>query len=57
MELAQQQAERMNKIAEDSVRLQRAAIARAKGTMLAIAPVILLLVALIGYLMIKYRIL
>ena len=47
----------MNKVAEDSVRLQRAAIERARRLGLMIAPVIFLLVLLVGYLMIKYRIL
>lgn len=57
LELARQQADRMNKVAEDSVRLQRAAIERARRLGLMIAPVIFLLVLLVGYLMIKYRIL
>jgi len=57
LDLARQQAERMNKVAEDSVRLQRAAIERARRLGLTIAPVIFLLVLLVGYLLIKYRIL
>ena len=57
LELAQQQAERMNKVAEDSVRLQRAAIERAKRLSAAILPVGALLAALVVYLIVKYRIL
>ena len=55
--LAQEQAERMNKISENSLRLQQAAVDRARGAILVIAPVVTLLAALVAYLIFKYRLL
>ena len=57
LNLAQEQAERMNKISENSLRLQQAAVDRARGAILVIAPVVTLLAALVAYLIFKYRLL
>jgi hypothetical protein len=57
LELARAEAERMRRIADESVALQRAAIERAKGIGRIVLPLIVLLIALVVWLIVKYRIL
>lgn len=57
LELARTEAERMRRTAEESVALQRAAIERMKRVGRFVVPLILVLIALLVWLMVKYRIL
>ncbi len=57
LELARAEAERMRRIADESVALQRAGIERMKLVSRVLLPVILLLVALVLWLLFKYRLL
>lgn len=56
-ELARTEAERMRRTADESVGLQRAAIERMKRVGRIVLPLILVLVALLVWLIVKYRIL
>lgn len=55
LELARTEAERMRRIADESVALQRAGIDRMKRVSRVVLPIILLLLALVGWLIFKYR--
>ena len=55
LELARAEAERMRRIAEESVALQRAGIDRMKRVSRVVVPIIVLLLALVGWLIFKYR--
>jgi t-SNARE complex subunit (syntaxin) len=57
LELARAQAERMRQTAEESVAIQRAAVERVKRVGRVVLPLIIVLVALIVWLIVKYRIL
>jgi len=57
LELARVEAERMRRIADESVALQRSAIDRAKHVGRIVLPLIILLIALVVWLIVKYRIL
>ena len=57
IELAREQAERMRKTAEESVAIQRAAVERVKRASRIVLPLIVLLLALVVWLIVKYRIL
>jgi cytochrome c-type biogenesis protein CcmH/NrfG len=57
LELARAEAERMRRIADESVALQRAGIERMKRMSRIVLPIILLLVALVVWLIFKYRLL
>jgi hypothetical protein len=57
LELARAEAERMRRIAAESVALQRNAIDRAKGIGRIVLPLIVLLIGLVVWLIVKYRIL
>jgi len=57
LELARTQAERMRQTAEESVAIQRAAVERVKRVGRIVLPLIVLLIALIVWLIVKYRIL
>lgn len=57
LELARSEAERMRRIAEESVALQRAGIDRMKRVGRFIMPLILALIALVVWLIFKYQLL
>lgn len=56
-ELARNDAERMRRIADESVALQRAGIERMQRITRIVLPVIVLLIALVVWLIFKYRLL
>jgi hypothetical protein len=55
--LARAEAERMRAVAEESLRVQRAAVDRARNVMLLGVPLVVVLLALLVYLLVRYRIL
>jgi hypothetical protein len=57
LELARGEAERMRRIADESVALQRTAVERASRIGRIVLPLIVLLIALVVWLIVKYRIL
>jgi len=57
LELARAEAERMRRTAEESVALQRSAIERVKRISRFVVPIIIVLIALLVWLIVKYRIL
>jgi len=57
LELARAEAERMRRIADESVGLQRSAIERVKRISRFVVPIIIVLIALLIWLIVKYRIL
>lgn len=57
LELARVEADRMRRIAEESVSLQRSAIDRVKRISRFVVPIIIVLIALLVWLIVKYRIL
>jgi len=57
LELARAEAERMRRIAEESVALQRSAIERMKRVSRIVVPIIVVLIGLVVWLIVKYRIL
>ena len=57
LELARAEAERMRRIAEESVALQRSGIDRMKRVSHVVLPIIVLLIALVVWLIFKYRLL
>ena len=57
LELARSEAERMRRIADESVALQRAGIERMQRVTRIVLPIILLLIALVVWLLFKYRLL
>lgn len=57
VELARSEAERMRRTAEESVGLQRSAIDRFKRISWFVIPIIVVLIALLVWLIVKYRIL
>ena len=57
VELAREQAERMRRTAEESLAIQRAAVERVKRASRIVLPLIGLLIALVVWLIVKYRIL
>ncbi len=57
LELARAEAERMRRIADESVGLQRSAIERVKRISRFVVPIIIVLIALLVWLIWKYRIL
>lgn len=57
LELARAEAERMRRIADESVALQRAGIERMKHVSLIVLPIIVLLIALVVWVIVKYRLL
>jgi t-SNARE complex subunit (syntaxin) len=56
LELARGEAERMRRIADESVALQRTAVERASRIGRIVLPLIVLLIALVVWLIVKYRI-
>ena len=57
LELARTESERMRRIADESVALQRAGIERMGRMSLIVLPIIVLLIALVAWLIFKYRLL
>lgn len=57
LELARTQAERMRQTADESVAIQRAAVERVKRVSRVVLPLILVLIALVVWIVVKYRIL
>jgi len=57
LDLARAEAERMRRIADESVALQRTAIERMKRVGQIVLPLIVVLMALVVWLIVKYRIL
>ena len=57
LELAHSEAERMRRIADESVALQRTGIDRMQRVTRIVLPIILLLIALVAWLIFKYRLL
>lgn len=57
LDLARAEAERMRRTAEEAVALQRTAVDRAKSIGRIVVPLILVLMALVAWLIVKYRIL
>jgi len=57
LELARAEAERMRRISEESVALQRTAIERMKRVSRFVVPIIVVLIGLLVWLIVKYRIL
>lgn len=57
LELARSEAERMRRIADESVALQRTGIERMQRVTRIVLPIILLLIALVVWLIFKYRLL
>ncbi|HSD74737.1 MAG TPA: hypothetical protein VLB75_08195 [Steroidobacteraceae bacterium] len=57
LELARSEAERMRRIADESVALQRAGIERMQRVTRIVLPIILLLIALVVWLLFKYQLL
>lgn len=56
LEIAQAQLERSSKAVQDSVELQRVAVSRQAQITRIVIPLIVVLLALLGYLLIKWRI-
>ncbi len=57
IQIAQAQLDRSNKTIQESIELQRTAVARQGQALKFIIPLVAVLVVLLGYLMIKYRVL
>jgi predicted neutral ceramidase superfamily lipid hydrolase len=57
VELAREQAERMRRTAEESLAIQRTAVDRVKRVGRIVLPLIIALIALVVWLIVKYRIL
>ncbi len=57
LELARSEAERMRRIADESVALQRAGIERVQRITRIVLPIIVLLIGLLAWLIFKYRLL
>jgi signal transduction histidine kinase len=57
VELAREQAERMRRTADESLAIQRTAVDRVKRVGRIVLPLIIALIALVGWLIVKYRIL
>jgi hypothetical protein len=55
LELAREEAERMRRIADESVALQRAGIDRMRRISRIVLPIIVLLIALLVWIIFKYR--
>lgn len=56
LQIAQAQLDRSNKTIQESVELQRAAVSRQAQALKLIVPIIVALLALLGYLLVKWRI-
>jgi formate dehydrogenase maturation protein FdhE len=57
LHIAQAQLDRSNKTIQESIELQRTAVARQGQVTKIVLPLIAVLLALLGYLLIKYRVL
>ena len=57
LQIAQAQLDRSNRAIQESIELQRTAVARQGQATKIVLPLIAVLLALLGYLLIKYRIL
>ena len=55
LQIAQAQLERSNKTVQESIELQRVAVSRQGQVMKVVIPLIAVLLGLLGYLMIRYR--
>ena len=55
LQIAQAQLERSNKTVQESIELQRAAVARQVQTIKFVIPLIVVLLVMLGYLLVKYR--
>ena len=57
LQIAQAQLDRSNKTIQESIELQRKAVARQAQIAVFVLPVVLVLLGLLGYLMIKWQVL